>query len=80
LIGKLTAPLAALLPKPRDAGSGTTIAEAYTYLPNSVKRFLSPAGLAGEMEQAGLTDIRYLITAGGIVTIHAATVPGDGTT
>ena len=80
LLGKLTAPLTGLLPKSRDSGSGTTIAEAYTYLPNSVKRFLSPAELAGEMEQAGLVDVRYLVTAGGIVTIHAATVPGDGTT
>ncbi len=78
LLGRLTAPLAALLPKSKDDVSGTTIAEAYTYLPNSVKRFLSPPELAAEMERVGLTDIRYLITAGGIVTIHAATVPGNG--
>ena len=32
----------------------TTIADAYTYLPNSVKRFPAPQALAGEMERAGL--------------------------
>jgi len=80
VLGGITSPLAALLPKSKNDGSGTTIAEAYTYLPNSVKRFLSPAELAADMERAGLIDVRYLITAGGIVTIHAATVPGDGTT
>lgn len=50
--------------------------EAYTYLPNSVKRFPGPQALAAEMERAGLCEIRYLLTAGGIVAIHAATVPG----
>jgi demethylmenaquinone methyltransferase/2-methoxy-6-polyprenyl-1,4-benzoquinol methylase len=79
LLGRMTAPLAALAPK-SDGGAKSTIAEAYTYLPNSVKRFGTPRDLAAAMERAGLVDIHYLITAGGIVTIHAATVPGDGTT
>jgi demethylmenaquinone methyltransferase / 2-methoxy-6-polyprenyl-1,4-benzoquinol methylase len=79
LLGRLTAPLAALAPKSEDSAS-STIAEAYTYLPNSVKRFGTPADLAATMERAGMVDIHYLITAGGIVTIHAATVPGNGTT
>jgi demethylmenaquinone methyltransferase/2-methoxy-6-polyprenyl-1,4-benzoquinol methylase len=52
-----------------------SIADAYTYLPNSVKRFPAPEQLAAEMQRAGLTDISYLITAGGIVAIHAGTVP-----
>jgi demethylmenaquinone methyltransferase/2-methoxy-6-polyprenyl-1,4-benzoquinol methylase len=79
LLGRVTAPLAALAPKSDDA-SKTTIAEAYTYLPNSVKRFGTPSDLAAEMERVGLVAIHYLITAGGIVTIHAATVPEDGIT
>ena len=79
LLGRLTAPLAAIAPKSED-GASSTIAEAYTYLPNSVKRFGTPRDLAATMERAGMVDIHYLITAGGIVTIHAATVPGDGTT
>jgi len=70
--------LSARLPVPprvRDAGSESSIADAYTYLPNSVKRFPVPAALAAEMEHAGLTDISYVLTAGGIVAIHAGTVP-----
>jgi demethylmenaquinone methyltransferase / 2-methoxy-6-polyprenyl-1,4-benzoquinol methylase len=54
-----------------------TIADAYTYLPNSVKRFPAPPELAAEMERAGLRDISYLLTAGGIVAIHAGTVPSE---
>lgn len=53
-------------------------ADAYTYLPESVKRFPGPAALAGELESAGLRGIRYLLTAGGIVTIHSGTVPAAG--
>ena len=59
-----------------DSTAEGTIAQAYTYLPNSVKRFPDPAALAAEMQRAGLVEIRYVITAGGIVAIHAGTVPG----
>jgi demethylmenaquinone methyltransferase/2-methoxy-6-polyprenyl-1,4-benzoquinol methylase len=51
---------------------------AYSYLPNSVKRFPGPQVLAAELERAGLSEIRYLLTAGGIVTIHSGTVPQKG--
>jgi demethylmenaquinone methyltransferase / 2-methoxy-6-polyprenyl-1,4-benzoquinol methylase len=44
--------------------------EAYTYLPNSVKRFPGPEGLAAAMERAGLRDIRWVLTAGGIIALH----------
>lgn len=57
------------------SGEGPTISDAYTYLPNSVKRFPGPQALASELELAGLDEISYLITAGGIVAIHAGTVP-----
>jgi len=53
-----------------------TISDAYTYLPNSVKRFPSPQTLAGELERAGLGEISYLLIAGGIVAIHSGTVMG----
>jgi demethylmenaquinone methyltransferase/2-methoxy-6-polyprenyl-1,4-benzoquinol methylase len=59
----------------RDTPADSTIADAYTYLPSSVKRFPGPVALAAEMQRAGLSDIGYLITAGGIVAIHAGTVP-----
>ena len=47
--------------------------DAYTYLPNSVKRFPGPEGLAAVMAGAGLRDIRWILTAGGIIAIHAGT-------
>jgi demethylmenaquinone methyltransferase/2-methoxy-6-polyprenyl-1,4-benzoquinol methylase len=52
--------------------------DAYSYLPNSVKRFPAPVVLAGEMERAGIGEIGYLLTAGGIIAIHSGTVPTDG--
>jgi demethylmenaquinone methyltransferase / 2-methoxy-6-polyprenyl-1,4-benzoquinol methylase len=73
-LGRMTG---ALTPASRGrAGAEVTIAQAYSYLPDSVKRFPAPAALAAEMQRAGLTDIGYVITAGGIVAIHAGTVPG----
>jgi demethylmenaquinone methyltransferase/2-methoxy-6-polyprenyl-1,4-benzoquinol methylase len=47
--------------------------DAYTYLPNSVKRFPGPDGLAAVMAGAGLRDIRWILTAGGIIAIHVGT-------
>lgn len=44
--------------------------DAYEYLPSSVKRFPDPRELAAAMERSGLTNIRYLVTAGGIIAIH----------
>jgi demethylmenaquinone methyltransferase/2-methoxy-6-polyprenyl-1,4-benzoquinol methylase len=56
------------------ATDGVSISEAYTYLPNSVKRFPDPPTLAAELDRAGLSEITYLLIAGGIVAIHAGTV------
>jgi len=50
--------------------------EAYTYLPNSVKRFPGPEGLAAAMERAGLREIRWVLTAGGIIALHVGTKAG----
>jgi demethylmenaquinone methyltransferase/2-methoxy-6-polyprenyl-1,4-benzoquinol methylase len=50
--------------------------DAYSYLPSSVRRFPAPAELAAALERAGLGEISYLITAGGIIAIHAGTVRG----
>ena len=47
---------------------------AYEYLPNSVKRFPAPDGLAAVMDGAGLRDIRWILTAGGIIALHVGTV------
>ena len=47
---------------------------AYSYLPSSVKRFPGPQALAGDLAAAGLEEIRWVLTAGGIIAIHAGTV------
>ena len=49
-------------------------AQAYTYLPNSVRRFPGPHALAALMSDCGLVEIRYVLTAGGIIALHAGTV------
>lgn len=49
--------------------------DAYSYLPESVKRFPPPAGLAAIMDGAGLEGIRWTVLAGGIIAIHSATKP-----
>jgi demethylmenaquinone methyltransferase/2-methoxy-6-polyprenyl-1,4-benzoquinol methylase len=50
--------------------------DAYSYLPNSVKRFPGPRALAAVMSDAGLQDVRWLLTAGGIIAIHHGEVGG----
>jgi demethylmenaquinone methyltransferase/2-methoxy-6-polyprenyl-1,4-benzoquinol methylase len=47
--------------------------EAYTYLPSSVKRFPGPQALGGELAAAGLVDVRWILTAGGIIALHSGT-------
>lgn len=46
---------------------------AYTYLPDSVRRFLSPRELAAAMAGAGLRDVGYRRLALGTIAIHTAT-------
>ncbi len=48
--------------------------EAYDYLPNSVKRFPGPEALGGRLAAAGLDDVRWILTAGGIIALHSGTV------
>jgi demethylmenaquinone methyltransferase/2-methoxy-6-polyprenyl-1,4-benzoquinol methylase len=49
-------------------------AAAYSYLPSSVRRFPSPAELAALMDGTGLGQIRYVLTAGGIIALHVGVV------
>jgi len=51
--------------------------DAYAYLPSSVRRFPGPRELAAELARGGLEDVRYVLTAGGIIAIHAGTVPAS---
>jgi demethylmenaquinone methyltransferase/2-methoxy-6-polyprenyl-1,4-benzoquinol methylase len=48
--------------------------DAYTYLPSSVRRFPNARGLGAAMAAVGLVDVRWVVTAGGIIAIHAGTV------
>jgi len=50
-------------------------AEAYEYLPNSVKRFPAAHPLAGHLHAAGLDQVKYVLTAGGIIAIHVGQKP-----
>ncbi|MEA2331080.1 MAG: demethylmenaquinone methyltransferase / 2-methoxy-6-polyprenyl,4-benzoquinol methylase [Thermoleophilaceae bacterium] len=47
--------------------------DAYTYLPSSVRRFPGPRDLGAQLAAAGLEDVRWVLTAGGIIAIHAGT-------
>ena len=44
--------------------------KAYTYLPASVKRFPGPDDLADLLREAGFSEVRYRLFAGGIVALH----------
>jgi demethylmenaquinone methyltransferase / 2-methoxy-6-polyprenyl-1,4-benzoquinol methylase len=44
--------------------------EAYTYLPQSVERFLTPLDLSALMESVGLRGVKYRRLGFGTVTIH----------
>lgn len=52
-------------------GSLSSDPEAYSYLPESVRSFPGPQGLAEKMDAAGFTRIRWTILAGGIIAIHS---------
>lgn len=46
--------------------------DAYTYLPESVKKFPVAAVLAGEFREAGFGDVEYELLTFGIVALHLA--------
>ena len=46
---------------------------AYTYLPQSVERFVTPPQLATMMERAGLQHVRYRRLGLGTIAIHVGT-------
>lgn len=49
--------------------------QAYSYLPSSVRRFPGPRELAQLMWRCGLGEVRYVLTAGGIIALHVGVVP-----
>ena len=57
-----------ILPLIGGALSGSR--DAYTYLPESVRKFPSPEELAEEMRRAGFEAVRYERFTGGVATLH----------
>ncbi|HHN72514.1 MAG TPA: class I SAM-dependent methyltransferase [Thermopetrobacter sp.] len=49
--------------------------EAYSYLPESVRRFPDAPTLAEEMRAAGFVDVEYFYMTGGIVSLHTGAAP-----
>jgi len=47
--------------------------QAYTYLPQSVARFVRPAELARRMTAVGLRDVSYRTMGLGTVALHVGT-------
>jgi len=56
-------------------GSLSSNPEAYSYLPESVRSFPSPRGLAEKMDRVGFRSVRYTVLAGGIIAIHSGAHP-----
>lgn len=52
--------------------------DAYAYLPSSVRRFPGPEKLAEAMARAGLDEIRWVLTGGGIIAVHSGVVGRSG--
>jgi len=44
--------------------------DAYTYLPESVRKFPTAPDLADDMRRTGFTNVRYELLTGGIVALH----------
>lgn len=60
----------------RAAGQGA----AYGYLVRSVRAYPAPERIAQIMGEVGLVDVTWRAMTGGIVTLHAGTVPQPGAT
>jgi demethylmenaquinone methyltransferase/2-methoxy-6-polyprenyl-1,4-benzoquinol methylase len=77
-LGTLAARVLAARGRQGARSGGATIAQAYTYLPRSVRRFPDADALAAEMGAVGLRDVSYRLLAGGIVAIHVGVAGGQG--
>ena len=58
---------------PAIGGLVSGSADAYTYLPESVRKFPAADELAEQIRTAGFRDVRYELMTGGIVALHLAT-------
>jgi Methylase involved in ubiquinone/menaquinone biosynthesis len=62
-----------ILPKLGTAISGSK--DAYTYLPESVRKFPDAEGLAAKMQEAGMRYVQFERMTFGIVALHIGTAP-----
>ena len=63
---------------PKVGGLISGDAQAYSYLPESVKAFVAPNELAVIMERNGLQNVTWNRLGGGIITLHRGTGSLDG--
>jgi demethylmenaquinone methyltransferase/2-methoxy-6-polyprenyl-1,4-benzoquinol methylase len=49
--------------------------DAYTYLPESVRKFPAAPGLASMMQRAGFANVSFEYLTGGIVALHLGRIP-----
>lgn len=63
-----------VLPRVGTLVSGS--AEAYTYLPESVRKFPGPGELAAEMRHCGFGEVEFIRMTFGIVALHIGTAGG----
>jgi demethylmenaquinone methyltransferase / 2-methoxy-6-polyprenyl-1,4-benzoquinol methylase len=77
-LGRLAGVVQAARPRASgEARAQATLADAYSYLPNSVRRFPAPDALAQELARVGLSEVHCILLAGGIVAIHSGTVSAE---
>jgi demethylmenaquinone methyltransferase/2-methoxy-6-polyprenyl-1,4-benzoquinol methylase len=59
---------------PRIGGMLSGASDAYTYLPESVRKFPDAPGLAAKMTSAGFRNVRFERMTFGIVALHLGEV------
>ena len=60
---------------PAVGGTVSGARDAYQYLPESVRSFPSPEGLAEEMRTTGFCQVEFELFSGGIVALHWGLAP-----
>lgn len=60
---------------PTIGGAVSGRPDAYAYLPESMKRFDNRARLAARMQEAGLTEVRWVGLTFGLVCVHVGVKP-----
>jgi demethylmenaquinone methyltransferase / 2-methoxy-6-polyprenyl-1,4-benzoquinol methylase len=62
---------------PRIGGLISGASDAYTYLPDSVRKFPDAPGLAAKMSEAGFRNVEFERMTLGIVALHTGVIAGN---